>query len=93
MEFQKRTIMGSCEYSIQTLQGIKKDLHDLLGVQGKETTWAIGGIVVTLVRALLDTCDHVLVPSVMAGNQDANRDLTEILRLFTEFMEHTINHE
>jgi hypothetical protein len=92
MSSQKRTIIGSCDYSIITLQGIKKDLHDLIGEKDSEIAWAIGGIVVTLVRALIEICDEVLIPSVQAGNQDSNVDLREILRKFNEFMERNINH-
>ncbi len=43
---QKRTIIGACEYSIATMQNLKKDLQDV-GAINPDLNWAIGGIVAT----------------------------------------------
>ena len=89
---QKRTIMGACEYSIATMQNLKKDLMDVGALNG-ELNWAIGGIVATLTSNLLQICDQVFQESVADGNPNAKQDLTEIKSRFGDFIDRMVNHE
>jgi hypothetical protein len=92
MSSQKRTIIGACEYSIATLQNLKKDLQDV-GANNPELNWAIGGIVATLSSNLLQICDQVFQESVAEGKPDAKQDLTEIKERFSDFIDRMVNHE
>lgn len=92
MSNQKRTIIGACEYSIATMQNLKKDLQDI-GAANSELNWAIGGIVATLSSNLLHICDQVFQESVADGNPNAKQDLTEIKERFSGFVDQMVNHE
>lgn len=92
MSNQKRTIMGACEYSIATMQNLKKDLQDV-GAANQEVNWAIGGIVATLSSNLLQICDQVFQASVAGGNPNAKQDLTEIKTRLCDFIDRMVNHE
>lgn len=92
MTSQRRTIIGACEYSIATLQNLKKDLQDISSVNG-ELNWAIGGIVATLSSNLLQICDQVFQQSVSEGNPNAKQDLTEIKDKFSQFIDRMVDHE
>ncbi len=92
MNQQNRTIMGAIDYSIATMQNLKKDLQDV-GSPHKEVNWAIGGIVATLTSNLLKTCDQVFQESVAAGNPNAKQDMTEIKDRFADFIDRMVNHE
>ena len=92
MSNQKRTIIGACEYSIATMQNLKKDLQDI-GAANSELNWAIGGIVATLSSNLLQICDHVFQQSVAEGNPNAKQDLIEIKERFDDFIDRMVNHE
>ncbi len=92
MSSQRRTIMGACEYSIATLQNLKKDLQDVGAVNG-ELNWAIGGIVATLSSNLLQICNQVFQESVADGKPDAKQDLSEISERFSAFIDRMVNHE
>jgi hypothetical protein len=92
MSNQKRTIIGACEYSIATLQNLKKDLQDI-GASNPELNWAIGGIVATLSSNLLQICNQVFQESVADGKPDAKQDLTEIKDRFSQFIDTMVNHE
>ncbi len=92
MSNQKRTIIGACEYSIATMQNLKRDLQDV-GAANAEVNWAIGGIVSTLTSNLLQICDQVFQESVAGGNPNAKQDLTEINTRFSDFISRMVNHE
>lgn len=92
MSNQKRTIIGACEYSIATMQNLKKDLQDI-GAANSELNWAIGGIVATLSSNLLQICNQVFQESVADGNPNAKQDLTEINTRFSDFIIRMVNHE
>lgn len=92
MSSQRRTIIGACEYSIATMQNLKKDLQDV-GAANSELNWAIGGIVATLSSNLLQICNQVFQESVAEGKPDAKQDLTEIKERFSEFVNQMVNHE
>ncbi len=92
MSSQKRTIIGACEYSIATMQNLKKDLQDA-GAANAELNWAIGGIVATLTSNLLQICNQVFQDAAAGGNPNAKQDLTEIQQQFSVFIEKMVNHE
>lgn len=92
MTSQKRTIMGACEYSIATMQNLKKDLQEV-GAANSDVNWAIGGIVATLSSNLLQICDQVFQESVAGGNPNAKQDLLEIKDRFSGFIDRMVNHE
>lgn len=92
MTNQKRTIIGACEYSIATMQNLKRDLLDV-GAMNSEVNWAIGGIVATLVSNLIQVCDQVFQESVADGKPNAKQDLTEIKQRFGDFIDRMVNHE
>ncbi len=92
MTNQKRTIIGACEYSIATMQNLKKDLQDI-GAANSELNWAIGGIVATLSSNLLQICNNVFQASIANGDPNAKQDLTEIKEQFSEFVDRMVNLE
>lgn len=92
MSSQKRTIIGAIEYSLATMQNLKKDLQDV-GANNPELNWAIGGIVSTLTSNLLQICNQVFQESAAEGNPNAKQDLTEIKAQFGEFIDRMVNHE
>ena len=92
MSNQKRTIIGACEYSIATLQNLKKDLQDISAIN-PELNWAIGGIVSTLSSNLLQICNQVFQESAADGNPNAKQDLTEIKDRFGLFIDRMVNHD
>lgn len=92
MSQQKRTIIGACEYSIASMQNLKKDLQDV-GANNADLNWAIGGIVATLVSNLIQICDQVFQESVADGNPNAKQDLTEIKSRLSDFIDRMVNHE
>lgn len=92
MSKQKRTIIGAIEYSLATMQNLKRDLQDI-GAHNSELNWAIGGIVATLSSNLLQICNQVFQESCADGNPNAKQDLTEIKNRFGEFIDRMVNHE
>ncbi len=92
MSSQKRTIIGACDYSIATMQNLKKDLQDISAVN-PEINWAIGGIVATLVSNLIQICDQVFQIAAASGKPNAKQDLTEIKEQFNQFIDRMVNHE
>lgn len=89
---QRRTIIGMCDYSIAGLQQLKRDLMDV-GNKNQEINWAVGGIVLTLVSNLLQTCEVVFKESMETGIPDAKQDLNEIKQRFNSFIDGMVNHE
>jgi hypothetical protein len=92
MSSQKRTILGACDYSIATLQNLKKDLQEV-GAVNSELNWAIGGIVITLTSNLLQICNQVFQESAASGTPNAKQDLTEIKEQLCQFIERMVHHE
>lgn len=92
MSNQKRTIIGAIEYTLATMQNLKKDLQDI-GAVNAELNWAIGGIVATLSSNLLQICNQVFQESAADGQPNAKQDLTEIKNRFGEFIDRMVNHE
>lgn len=92
MSQQRRTIIGACEYSIASMQNLKKDLQNVDAIN-PELNWAIGGIVATLVSNLLQICDQVFQESVADGKPNAKQDLTAIKEQLGAFIDRMVNHE
>ncbi len=92
MSSQKRTIIGAIEYSLATMQNLKKDLQDI-GAVNPELNWAIGGLVATLTSTLLQICNQVFQESVAEGNPSAKQDVNEIKERFSAFVDGMVNHE
>lgn len=92
MSNQKRTIIGAIDYTIATMQNLKRDLQDV-GANNPELNWAIGGIVSTLASNLLQTCDQVFQESAADGQPNAKADLLEIKERFGAFIDRMVNHE
>lgn len=91
MTSQQRTIIGACEYSIASMQNLKKDLQQV-GINNPQLNWAIGGIVATLVSHLIQICDQVFQESVADGTPDAKQDLTEIKERFGIFIDRMVTN-
>lgn len=92
MSNQRRTIMGACEYSIATLQTLKKDLM-VVDAKNQEMNWAIGGIVATLTSQLLKTCNEVFTEAAQTGEPNAKQDLNAIKERFSQFIDQMVNHD
>ena len=92
MSNQKRTIIGAVEYTIATMQNLKKDLQDISAVN-PVLNWAVGGIVATLSSKLLQICNDVFQESAAQGEPNAKQDLTEIKERFNQFVDQMVNHE
>lgn len=92
MSSQRRTIMGACEYSIASLQNLKKGLIDT-SAKNIELNWAVGGIVATLTSNLIQLCDEVFNEALQTGEANAQQDITEILLRFTKFVERMLKNE
>lgn len=84
--------MGACDYSIATLQQLRKDLMDI-DLENKEVIWAIGGIVTALTSNLLQTCHDVMTESTESGESDIRTDLIEIQSRVNAFIDRMITHE
>ncbi len=92
MSQQRRTIIGACDYSIATMQNLKRDLTDISAVN-PELNWAIGGIVSTLVSNLLQICNQVFQESIATGEPDARHDIEEIGLRLNQFIERMVSHD
>lgn len=92
MSNQKRTIMGACEYSIATLQNLKKDLCDV-GNPNHEINWAIGGIVISLVSQLIRVSGQVFEEAIQSNEPNAKNDIAEIQKRFNDFVSNMINQD
>lgn len=91
MKNQNRTIMGALDYSIASLQGIKKALMDISHPQ-KELNWAVGGIIITLTSNLLRTCQDTFMETGQTGDANAKSDMQLIQGKFNDFMNRMIDN-
>jgi hypothetical protein len=91
MSSQERTIMGACDYSLATLQGIKKTLGDISN-PNKEINWAIGGVIITLTSHLLKLCGEQFM-SEEREPATAKEDIKAIQTQFNEFIDRMLTHE
>lgn len=92
MSNQERTILGACDYSIASLQNIRKTLMDH-GNSKKELNWAVGGLIITLTSHLLRVCHERIIESVEAGEPNAKEDIKFIQEKFNEFVNGMIDNE
>lgn len=92
MSSQKHTIIGACDYTIATMQNLKRDLQDVSAIN-PELNWAIGGIVATLTSNLLQICNQVFQESAAEGKPNAKQDMREIRDQFSQFIDRMVNHE
>ncbi len=89
---QKRTIMGACEYSIATLEHVRKDLINLDNANA-EIVWAVGGIICTLTSNLLQACNDVFIAAAQSGEANAREDIREIQSRFNAFVDRMVDYE
>jgi hypothetical protein len=91
MNNQNRTIMGALDYSVASLQGIKKELMDI-GHPQKVMNWAVGGMIISLTSNLIRTCHETFLETGQTGEANAKDDLKLIQSRFNEFMDKMINN-
>lgn len=91
MNNQKHTIMGSCDYSIETLKNLKRDMSKI-GAKNSEILWAIGGMICAMTSKLLQICDHVFSQSAQDGQANAKDDLKAIQSQFNDFIDRIIEN-
>ena len=92
MKNDRRGIMSACEYSITSLQNIKKGLLDV-GNHKQELVWAIGGIIVALASNLLAIAHEVIEQAPAQDNPSALTDLLEIKKRFNDFIDGMMGNE
>jgi len=88
---QNRTIMSNCEYSIATLQNLKKAMS-YCGDANQQVTWAIGGIICTITSKILHIMHDVIIKPNKSSEPNAKDDLLEIQKRFNEFMDTQIGN-
>ena len=84
--------MGAVDYTIATMQQLKKDLMDL-GATDHEITWAIGGVVSTMTATLLQTSNDVFVEALQAHDNDMRTEILEIQKRFNAFVDKMVTAE
>lgn len=89
---ERRSVMGACEYSIESLQKIKKQMMDSSDPDFP-TKWAVGGLIMTLVSSLLQISHKVIKEASKSDNANAHDDLRRIKGEFGQFMDGMIDHE
>lgn len=92
MSSQRRTIMGAVDYSIASLQNLKKALIDVSAVN-PELNWAVGGVVASLVSNLIQICDQVFQESKADGESTAQKDLQEIGSRLNAFIDRMVTND
>jgi len=88
----KRAVMSACEFSITSLQNIKKGMMDSSHPK-HAIIWAIGSIIVTLSSNLISISQDVIQKAANTAEPDAIEDLKEIQTRFNEFMDRMIGNE
>lgn len=88
---QERTIMGACDYSIESLRNIKKALMDQASPH-KESNWAQGGLILTLTSHLLRISHETILEAAKNGEMDAKKEVLTIQSRFNEFVDQMINN-
>jgi len=86
MKKDRRGIMSACEYSISSLQNIKKGFLDVKNPK-HELVWAIGGIIVTLTSNLLMISHDVIENAPTKDTPNALDDIREIQKQFNDMVE------
>lgn len=86
MKTDRKGIMSACDYSIASLQNIKKGLMDI-GNPKHELVWAVGGIIITLASNLLACSQEVIAAAPNQDDPNALDDIREIQRKFNDFVD------
>lgn len=89
---QKNSLIRNLENSIQTLQAIRRSMLEV-GAKDRELKWAVGGMYIVLVNGLLTTIGDTLANREECYNPNAQDDLREILKGFTQFIENNLTGE
>ncbi len=92
MKTDRKGIMSACDYSIASLQNIKKGLMDI-GNPKQELNWAIGGIIIALASNLLAISQDVISQAPNQDEPSALNDIKEIQVKFNQFVEGMIGNE
>lgn len=91
---QRIGIMRACEYSIESLKGLRKTLLDI-DLADKGNKWACAGILITLTANLIKMIDEVIADSFASGEDTASRahaDIQEIQTRFNALIEGMLNN-
>ena len=88
----RKGIMSACDYSIASLQNIKKGLMDI-GNPKQELNWAIGGIIIALASNLLAISQDVISQAPTQDEPCALKDIKQIQDKFNVFVEGMIGNE
>lgn len=91
MSNQRRTIMGACDYSIETLKNLKRDMSQI-GAPNSEILWAIGGIVCSMTSKLIQICDQVITESAQESGGSSKEEIRKIQAKFNEFIERMVEN-
>ena len=91
MNNPKRTIIGALDYSIITMQELKKDLQDI-GAPNHDYTWATASVIVILLSNLIKISKQEFDREVNNALVDSNEMLREIQYEFNQFINGVINH-
>lgn len=94
---QNRGIMNALDYSLEYLRQVRQSLMNLEG-KSKETAWAVGGILTTLVSNLLYTFTEVTENSFQRCQEheeaiSAKDDLLEIRSKFNALIDKMLDSE
>jgi hypothetical protein len=89
---QKRTVMGACEYSLETFRSMKKTLSNLDNADN-DMTWAVAGLITCLTSKLLQICEEVIQEMSQNDKPSAKQDLITIKARFNEFIDDMISYE
>lgn len=92
MKKDRKGIMSACDYSIASLQNIKRGLMDI-GSPKHELNWAVGGIVIALASNLLAITQDVITNAAKKDSPNALDDLKEIREKFNGFMDGMLGHD
>ncbi len=91
MKTDRKGIMSACDYSIVSMQNIKKGLMDI-GNPKQELVWAIGGIIVALTSNLLAISQDVISQAPTQDKPNALEDIETIRIRFNQFVDGMVSN-
>ncbi len=86
---QKRQILGALDYSLASLNNLKKSLTQY-GEKQSDIQWAVGGLFAMLASFLLSTMHEIIYENPVSENNDAKTDILEIQKRFNNFIDDMI---
>lgn len=94
MKNSRQSIMGACNWSIESLNNLRNGMADL-GAPNHELNWAMGSMIVVLTSNLLKMTTDQLMESVKspAMNRTMREDLITIRDQFSAFIDQMVDHE